>query len=71
MHSVFYVSMLPDYFLDGSHVIYLDSIDLDLYLIIEEELLAIQDIHVRKLRTKEIISLKILWKHRPVGVDTW
>ncbi|WMV47023.1 hypothetical protein MTR67_040408 [Solanum verrucosum] len=37
----------------------------------EEELVAILDRDVRKLRTKEIKSVKVQWKHRPVEEATW
>ncbi|WMV07806.1 hypothetical protein MTR67_001191 [Solanum verrucosum] len=37
----------------------------------EEELVAILDRDVRKLRTKEVKSLKVQWKHRPVEEATW
>ncbi|WMV20173.1 hypothetical protein MTR67_013558 [Solanum verrucosum] len=37
----------------------------------EEEPIAILDRDVRKLRTKEIKSVKVQWKHRPVKEVTW
>ncbi|WMV55148.1 hypothetical protein MTR67_048533 [Solanum verrucosum] len=37
----------------------------------EEEPVAILDRDVRKLRTKEIKSVKVQWKHRPVEEATW
>ncbi|KAK4713227.1 hypothetical protein R3W88_019134 [Solanum pinnatisectum] len=37
----------------------------------EEEPIAILDYDVCKLRTKEIKSVKVQWKHRPVEEATW
>ena len=37
----------------------------------EEELIAILDREVNKLRSKEIASIKIQWKNRPVEESTW
>ncbi|KAK4724383.1 hypothetical protein R3W88_027162 [Solanum pinnatisectum] len=47
----------------------LDAEDKDLKY--EEKLIAILDRDVRKLRTKEIKSMKVQWKHRPVEEATW
>ena len=40
-------------------------------LTFEEEPIAILDKKIRKLRTKEIASVKVQWKHRSVGEATW
>ncbi|XP_015057766.1 uncharacterized protein LOC107004065 isoform X2 [Solanum pennellii] len=40
-------------------------------LTFEEEPIAILDRQIRKLRTKEIASVKVQWKHRSVGEATW
>ena len=37
----------------------------------EEEPVAILDREVRKLRSKEIASIKVQWKNRPVEESTW
>ncbi|XP_060216714.1 uncharacterized protein LOC132644154 [Lycium barbarum] len=63
---VFHVSMLNKYHSDGSHVIRRDSVLLDQNLSFEEQPIAILDIHVRKLRSKEIISVKVEWRHCPI-----
>ncbi|XP_027767782.1 uncharacterized protein LOC114074066 [Solanum pennellii] len=59
VHSVFHVSMLKRYHSDNDYVIKWDSIVLDKDLIYEEKLIAILDYDVRKLRTKEIKSMKV------------
>ena len=59
MHPVFHVSMLKKYHGDGNYIIRWDSILLDGYLSYEEEPIAILDREVRKLRSKEIASIKV------------
>ncbi|WMV50348.1 hypothetical protein MTR67_043733 [Solanum verrucosum] len=61
VHSVFHVSMLKRYHSDGDYIIKWDSILLDNDLQYEEEPIAILDRDVRKLRTKEIKSVKFQW----------
>ncbi|XP_069145428.1 uncharacterized protein [Solanum lycopersicum] len=56
---------------DESHVISLDSVELGQDLTFEEEPIAIFDRQIRKLRTKEIASVKVQWKHRSVEEATW
>ncbi|WMV55437.1 hypothetical protein MTR67_048822 [Solanum verrucosum] len=63
--------MLKKYNGDGDYIIKWDSLVLDKDLQYEEKPIAILDREVRKLRTKEIKSVKIQWKHRPVEEATW
>ena len=44
---------------------------LDENLSYEEEPVAIFDREVRKLRSREIASIKVQWKNRPVEEATW
>ena len=71
VHPVFHVSMLKKYHGDGNYIIHRDSVLLDENLSFEEEPIAILDKEVRKLRSKEIASIKVQWKNRPVEVSTW
>ncbi|XP_015078383.1 uncharacterized protein LOC107022221 [Solanum pennellii] len=71
VHPVFHVSMLRKYILDESHVLSFNFAELGPNLTYEEEPIAILDRKVRKLRTKEIASVKVQWKHRSVGEATW
>ncbi|KAK4737045.1 hypothetical protein R3W88_000742 [Solanum pinnatisectum] len=71
VHPIFHVSMLKRYHGDGDYIIKWDSIVLDKDLQYEEEPITILDRNVRKLRTKEIKSVKVQWKHRPVEKATW
>ncbi|KAK4727020.1 hypothetical protein R3W88_031937 [Solanum pinnatisectum] len=71
VHLVFHVCKLKRYHGDGDYIIKWDSIVLNKDLQYEEEPIAILDHDVRKLRTKEIKSMKVQWKHRPIEKVTW
>ena len=70
VHPVFQVSMLKRYHGDGNYIIRWDSVLLDENLSYEEEPVAILDREVRKLRSREIASIKVQWKNRPVEEAT-
>ena len=59
VHHVFHVSMLQKYIPDESHVLSLYSVELGQDMTFEEEPIAIFDRQIRKLRTKEIASVKV------------
>ncbi|XP_055812063.1 uncharacterized protein LOC129881979 [Solanum dulcamara] len=71
VHNVFHIFMLRKYVSDESHVLPLDSVELGPDLTFEEEPIAILDRKVRKLRIKEIASVKVQWKHCSVGEATY
>ena len=71
MNPVFHVSMLKRYHGDGNYIIRWDSVLLDENLSYEEERVAILYKEVRKLRSREIASIKVQWKNRPVEESTW
>ena len=71
VHPVFHVSMLKRYYGDGNYIIRWDSVLLDENLSYEEEPVAILDREVRKLRSREIASVKVQWKNRPIEESTW
>ena len=71
MHPVFHVSMLKRYHGDGNYIIRWDSVLLDDNLSYEKEPVAILDSVIRKLRSREIASIKVQWKNRPVEESTW
>ncbi|XP_060202253.1 uncharacterized protein LOC132630707 [Lycium barbarum] len=68
---IFLISMLKRCHLDMSYIIRWDSMLLDENLSYEEEPISILDRHVRKLRSKEIASIKVQCKHRLVEKATW
>ena len=59
VQPIFHVSMLKKYHGDENYIIRWDSVFLDENLSYEEEPVAILDREVRKLRSKEIASIKI------------
>ena len=63
--------MLKKYHQGDDHVIQWDSVLLDQNLTFEEEPITILHRQIRKLRSKEIASVKVQWKHRPVEKATW
>ena len=71
VHPVFHVSMLKRYHGDGNYIIRWDSVLLDENLSYEEDPVAILDREVRKLRSREIASIKVEWKNRPIEESTW
>ena len=71
MHPIFHVSMRKKYHSAGNYIIRWHSILLDENLSYEEEPIAILDREVCKLRSKEIASIKVQWKDRPVEESTW
>ena len=71
VHPVFHVSMLKKYHGDGNYIIRWDSVLLDENLSYKEEPVAILDREIRKLRSREIASIKVQWKNRPVEESTW
>ena len=58
VHPVFHVSMLKRYHGDGNYIIRWEPV-------------AILNREVRKLRSREIASIKVQWKNRPVEEATW
>ncbi|XP_015163817.1 uncharacterized protein [Solanum tuberosum] len=59
MHPVFHVSMLKKYHDDRNHIICWDSVLLNENMSYEKEPIAILDGEIRKLRSKEIASMKV------------
>ncbi|XP_055806965.1 uncharacterized protein LOC129875737 [Solanum dulcamara] len=59
VHPVFHVFMLRWYILNESHMLQWESVQFDESLAFEEEPVAILDRQVRKLRSKEILSVKV------------
>ncbi|XP_070041450.1 uncharacterized protein [Nicotiana tomentosiformis] len=71
VHPVFHDSMLRKYHGDPSHVLDFSSVQLDKDLSYVEEPVAILDRQVRKLRSKNIASVKVQWRGQPVKEETW
>uniref|UniRef100_A0A1U7XEZ6 Uncharacterized protein LOC104238057 n=2 Tax=Nicotiana sylvestris TaxID=4096 RepID=A0A1U7XEZ6_NICSY len=71
IHPVFHVSMLRKCISNSSQVLEAPTILLDEKLSYEEEPMAIVDRQVRKLRSKEIVFVKVLWRNHAVEEATW
>ncbi|XP_070005901.1 uncharacterized protein [Nicotiana sylvestris] len=68
---VFHFSMLRMYIGDSSHVLDFSTVQLDGDLTYDVELVAILERQVRKLRSKDIASIKVQWRGQPVEEATW
>ncbi|XP_070010688.1 uncharacterized protein [Nicotiana sylvestris] len=70
VHPVFYVSMLQRYHGDLSRVLDYSSVQLDKDLSYVKDPVAILDRQVRKLRSKNIESVKVQWRSQRVKEAT-
>jgi len=71
VHPVFHVSMLKKVVGDPSAIVPVETIEVSEELSYEEIPVAILDRQVRKLRNKEIASVKVLWRNQQVEEATW
>ncbi|XP_070025819.1 uncharacterized protein [Nicotiana sylvestris] len=71
VHPVFHVSMLQKFIGDLSHVLDFSTVQLDVDLTYDVELVAILERQVQKLRSKDIASAKVQWRGQPIEEATW
>ncbi|XP_070023052.1 uncharacterized protein [Nicotiana sylvestris] len=71
VHPVFHVSMLKKVVRDPLAILQVETIEFREKLSYEEVLVAILDRQVRRLRNKEIASVKVLWRNQQVEEATW
>ncbi|WMV46683.1 hypothetical protein MTR67_040068 [Solanum verrucosum] len=71
VHPVFHVSMLRKCLGDPTQVIPIEGMEFSEHLSYEEVLVAILDRQVRKLRTKDVASVKVLWRSQNIEEATW
>ncbi|XP_070050687.1 uncharacterized protein [Nicotiana tomentosiformis] len=71
VHPLFHVSMLKKMIGDSSLIVLVETIEVNEELTYEEILVAILDRQVRKLRKKEIASVKVLWWNQLAEEATW
>ncbi|XP_070013297.1 uncharacterized protein [Nicotiana sylvestris] len=70
IHPVLHVSMLQKYFGNLSHVLDFRTVQLDVDMTNDVESVAILDRQVRKLRSKNIASVKVQWRGQLVEEAT-
>ncbi|WMV36628.1 hypothetical protein MTR67_030013 [Solanum verrucosum] len=71
VHPVFNISKLKKCMSDPSLIISTENIEIKDSLSYEEIPVQILDRQVRKLRTKEVASVKVLWRNQFVEEATW
>ncbi|XP_059289062.1 uncharacterized protein LOC132042555 [Lycium ferocissimum] len=71
VHLVFHVSMLRKYIGDPSRIVSVDDIQVTKNLTYEEEPIAILDRQVRRLRNKDVASVKVIWRSKYREEMTW
>ncbi|KAK2452021.1 putative mitochondrial protein [Trifolium repens] len=71
LHNVFHISQLRKYVPDPTHVIEVDDIQVRENLTVEAIPLRIEGREVKKLRNKEIASVKVVWGGPAAESATW
>ncbi|XP_060196118.1 uncharacterized protein LOC132625476 [Lycium barbarum] len=71
VHPVFHVSMLRKCIGDPSRIFPSDEIQVTEELSYEEQPIVILDRQVRKLRNKDVASVKVLWRNNNREEMTW
>ena len=66
VHSIFHISMLNKCLGDPSFIVPSENVGIKYNLSYEEVPVQILDWRVRKLRTKEVTSVKVLWRNQLV-----
>ncbi|WMV24039.1 hypothetical protein MTR67_017424 [Solanum verrucosum] len=71
VHPIFHISLLKKCMGDPTSIVPLESVDVKDSLTYEEVLVEILDRQVRRLRNKEVASVKVLWRSQSVDGATW
>ncbi|XP_050222488.1 uncharacterized protein LOC126672576 [Mercurialis annua] len=71
VHPVFHISMFRKYVSDPSRMIQPQAVEVNEELSYKEKPVEIIDMQVRKLRTKEILIVNVLWRNHSVEECTW
>ncbi|WMV32426.1 hypothetical protein MTR67_025811 [Solanum verrucosum] len=71
LHQVFHVSMLKKCVGDPTSIVSLEGLGVNENLSYEEVSIEILDREVKKLRNKEVASVKVLWRNQLVEGPTW
>ena len=71
LHDVFHVSMLQRYRSDTLHILPVQDIQVQKDFTFDEELKAILDREIRRLRNNRVPLVKVLWQHHGIEEVTW
>ena len=71
VHPVFHVSMLRKFIGDENTIVPLQDVTIEENLSYEELPVEILDRQVKRLRNREIASVKVLWRNQYVESATW
>ncbi|KAL4037023.1 hypothetical protein IC575_000606 [Cucumis melo] len=71
VHDVFHISMLRKYVADPTHVVDFEPLQISENLSYEEQPVEVLAREVKKLRSREIPLVKILWQNHGVEEATW
>ncbi|XP_015170638.1 uncharacterized protein [Solanum tuberosum] len=71
VHPVFHVSMLQKFIGDPSRITPTTDVQVTGDLTYEEVPIAILDRQVKRLRNKEVASVKVLWRNQLIEEVTW
>ncbi|KAL0545727.1 hypothetical protein IC582_015618 [Cucumis melo] len=71
VHDVFHISMLRKYVADPTHVVDFEPLPISENLSYEEQPVEVLAREVKKLRSREIPLVKVLWQNHGVEETTW
>ncbi|KAA0059723.1 pol protein [Cucumis melo var. makuwa] len=71
VHDVFHISMLRKYVADPTHVVDFEPLQISENLSYEEQPVEVLAREVKKLRSREIPLVKVLWQNHGVEEATW
>ncbi|XP_069147003.1 uncharacterized protein [Solanum lycopersicum] len=71
VHPIFYIWLLKKCVGDPASVVLLESVVMKYSLSYEDVIVKILDLQVRRLRNKEVASVKVLWRSQSIEGDTW
>ena len=71
VHLAFHVSMLNKCISDPVSILHIEGLGVDESLCYEEVMVEILGQQVKKLRNKEVSSVKVLWRNHLVEGSTW
>ena len=71
VHLIFHVSMLKKCIGNPESILPIEGLDVKENLSYKEVLVEILDHQVKRLRNKEVASVKVLWRNHLVEGETW